>query len=412
MQLPYKKTVLHNGITILTRSVESLRSVAVGVFIQAGSCDENPENNGIAHFLEHMSFKKTKTRSAYDIVEDIESRGGQINAYTSREVTAYYARVLDSEVDTALDVLCDIVSNSTYPKVEIKREKSVVIEEIRDSLDTPQDIANDAFMEQMYPKHPYGYPILGTEKTVSSFSQETIQDFVKNQYTSNRITVVAVGAIDNDKIVKKVESLLCNHQLLINERKEYPLFDPEVKDLIITRDIAQSHLMIGRRAFGYEDDRRMTYAILNSILSAGMTSRLFHNIREKYGFAYTIYSFIDSFKTTSLFGVYVATDLKHVEKLKKLIWVEFDKLKNEPISTLELNKVKAQSKGSLVMGLESMYHQMERLVQQHIRYDRISSIDESLEKIEAVTPEDIQNLANELFVKDTFHSLLLKPSDK
>lgn len=412
MQLPHKKTVLHNGITILTRSVESLRSVAVGVFIEAGSCDETPENNGIAHFLEHMSFKRTKKRTAYDIVEDIESRGGQINAYTSREGTAYYARVLDTEVETALDVLCDIVSNSTYPKGEIKREISVVIEEIKDALDTPQDIANDAFMEQMYPKHPYGYPILGTEETVRSFTQETLRDFVDHHYTTNRITIVAVGAVDDHKIVKQVEALLCKHEINTQERREYPLFDPEHKDLVITRDIAQSHLIIGRRAYGYDDERRITYAILNSILSTGMTSRLFYNIREKYGFAYTIYSFIDAFKTTGLFGVYVGTDLKHVETLKKLIWNEFNKLKMIPISSLELDKVKAQSKGSLVMGLESMYHQMERMVQQHVRYDRIASIDETLKKIEAVTAEDIQELANELFIEETFHSLLLKPNGK
>jgi predicted Zn-dependent peptidase len=163
---------------------------------------------------------------------------------------------------------------------------------------------------------------------------------------------------------------------------------------------------------GYDDERRITYAVLNSILSAGMTSRLFHNIREKYGFAYTIYSFIDAFKSTGLFGVYVATDLKHVERLKELIWIEFNKLKNEGISAQELDKVKAQSKGSLVMGLESMHNQMERMIQQHIRYRKIVSIDESLKKIEAVTPDDIQKLSNELFDESYFHSLLLKPNGK
>ena len=412
MQLPYHKTVLHNGITTLTRSVESLRSVAVGVFIQAGSCDENPQNNGIAHFLEHMSFKRTQTRNAYDIVEDIESRGGHINAYTSRELTGYYARVLDSELDTALDVLCDIVINSTYPPEEIEREKSVVIEEIRDSLDTPQDITNDAFMKQMFPDHPYGYPILGSEKTVSSFNIDTIRDFVDNQYTSYRITVVAVGAVEHQNVVKQVEKFLGAYKTRTHFREEYPLFDPVEKNISLSRDIAQSHLILGRRFIGYNDERRITYAVLNSILSAGMTSRLFHNIREKYGFAYTIYSFIDAFKTTGLFGVYVATDLKHVEKLKELIWKEFNKLKRDGISSQELDKVKAQSKGSLVMGLESMHNQMERMIQQHVRYGKIVSIDESLKKIEAVTPDDIYSLSNELFDESFYHTLLLKPNGK
>lgn len=410
MQIPYKKTVLKNGINILTRSVEAFRSVSVGLFIQAGSADETPKNSGIAHFLEHMSFKQTKTRNAYDIVEDIESKGGHINAYTSREMTAFYTRVLDKEVETALDVLCDIVTNSTYPKSEIKRERSVVIEEIRDSLDTPQDVANDAFMKQMFPKHPYGNPIMGSVETVSSFDFDTIRDFVDNQYTSDRMTIVAVGAVDHELVLKKIETLMGSISPSKKGRVDYPLFDPQEKELIITRDIAQTHMIIGRRSFGYSDERRMAYAILNSILSAGMTSRLFHNIREKHGFAYTIYSFIDAFKDTGLFGVYVATDMKYVDKLQALIWDEFNKLKNEGISKAELNKVKAQSMGSLVMGLESMYHQMERMIQQHVRYDKIISVDESLKKIEAVTPDDIQKLANDLFDESTFHRLLLKPN--
>ncbi len=412
MQLPYNKSILENGITVLTRSVESLRSVAVGIFIQAGSSDETSSNNGIAHFLEHMSFKRTQKRDAYDIVEDIESKGGHVNAYTSREMTAYYARVLDTEVTTALDVLADIVINSTYPKDEIKRERSVVIEEIRDSLDTPQDIANDAFMKQMFPDHPYGYPIMGSVDTVSSFDYDVIRDFVDNQYVPERITIVAVGAVDHESVLSKVKTDMGDIPVSGKKPKDYALSDPVEKDISITRDIAQTHMIIGRRSYPYTDDRRMAYAILNSILSAGMTSRLFHNIREKYGFAYTIYSFIDAFKYSGLFGVYVATDLKHVNMLQDLIWKEFNKLKNEGISKAELDKVKAQSKGSLVMGLESMYHQMERMIQQHARYGRIVSIDESLKKIESVTPEDIQSLANDLFDESTFHRLLLKPNGK
>lgn len=362
MKTLYKKTVLNNGINILTRSVESLRSAAVGIFIEAGSADETPLNNGIAHFLEHMSFKHTKKRDAYHIVEDIESKGGQINAYTSREMTAYFVRVLDTEVETALDVLCDIVQDSTYPPEDIKRERSVVIEEIRDSLDTPQDVANDAFMKQMFPDHPYGYPIAGTADTVSSFNIDTIRNFVDDHYTPDRITVVAVGAVDHDPIQKQIEKLLGSISPSEKRRKEQALFDPQEKELIITRDITQTHMIIGRRAYSYSDERRVVYSILNAILSAGMTSRLFYNIREKYGFAYTIYSFIDAYKYSGLFGVYVATDLKHADKLQSLIWNEFNKLKNEGISKAELDKVKAQSKGSLVMGLESMYSQMQRMI--------------------------------------------------
>ncbi|MFA6618255.1 MAG: pitrilysin family protein [Candidatus Neomarinimicrobiota bacterium] len=412
MQIPYKKTVLNNGINILTRSVDSLRSAAVGIFIQAGSADESSKNNGIAHFLEHMSFKQTKTRNAYNIVEGIESKGGQINAYTSREMTAFFARVLDTEVNTALEVLCDIVQNSTYPKDEIERERSVVIEEIHDPLDSPQDVANDAFMKQMFPDHPYGYPIAGTIDTVSSFNFETIRDFVDENYTPDRISIVAVGAVDHDLIVKQIESLMGSIPASGKGGHNYPLFDPREKELVITRDITQTHMLIGRRAYSYSDERRIVYSILNAILSAGMTSRLFYNIREKYGFAYTIYSFIDAFKESGLFGVYVATDLKHVDTLQDLIWKEFNKLKNEGISKAELTKVKAQSMGSLLMGLESMSHQMQRMIHQHVHYGKIISIDETLKEVEAVSPEDIQKLAHELFDESLFHRLLLKPKRK
>ncbi len=409
MQLPYRKTVLENGITTLTQSVGSVRSVAVGVFIQAGTSDEKESNNGIAHFLEHMSFKSTKTRTAYNIVEDIESRGGHINAYTSREMTAYYARILDTELDTALEVLCDIVRHSTYPEKEIEREKSVVIEEIRDTLDTPQDVANDSFSRQMFPDHPYGYPILGSLESVRSFNSGTVREFVLDHYTSRRIFVIASGALEHEHVVRKVREMFGDYITPDNVRKIPPVPGAVQKEQVISRDIAQCHYITGCRSVGYSDERRTAYMILNAILSAGMTSRLFHNIRERYGFAYTIYSFIDAFRSTGLFGVYTATDLKHVGKLDELIWKELNKLKKERISGEELKKVKAQTKGAMVMGIESMHNRLERMAQQHLRYGKIISIDESLKKVEAVSGKDIQDLANEIFEESAFHSLLLKP---
>jgi predicted Zn-dependent peptidase len=410
MHIPYRKTILKNGITTLTQSVGNVRSIAVGVFIQAGSCDENPDNNGISHFIEHMSFKETKARTAYDIVEDIESRGGHINAYTSRELTGFYARVLDTELETALDVLCDIVHHSRYPEKEIEREKSVIIEEIHDTLDTPQEVANDAFMEQMFPDHPYGFPILGSEETVTSIRREHILAYVAENYNAYRISVIAVGAVEHERVLAIVRQKMEDYHTGTATRKEITPADPREKDRILSRDIAQCHFITGRRSIGYTDERRVAYSILNAVLSAGMTSRLFQNIRERYGFAYTIYSFIDAFKTTGLFGVYVATDKKHIDTLNELIWKEFNDLKNGGLSEAELNKVKAQTKGSLVMGLESMHHRLDRMVQQHLRYNEITSIDESLKKIDAVTVRDIRDLAQYVFDEKAFHTLLLKPN--
>lgn len=409
MQQGYHKTILKNGMTILTQPVASVRSVALGIFVKTGVNDEHADNNGIAHFLEHMSFKATTTRNAYDIVEDIESHGGNINAYTSREMTAYYVRVLDTELDTALEVLSDIVLNSTYPRKEIEREKTVVFEEIRDSLDTPQDVAYDAFYRMMFPDHPYGYPILGSIDTVSTFTTRKLREFADRYYSPGRIVIAASGSLQHAELVKKAESLMAG-----NNGENAPHFIPAVldapqKETVIERDIAQCHFITGRRALGYNDERRHGYMILNAILSAGMSSRLFHNIRERYGFAYTIYSFIDAFENTGLFGIYTATDRKHVGKLRGLIWSELQKLKEEYISEEELNKVKAQVKGSMVMGLESMYNRLERMVQQYIRYGTVMTIDESLRRIEAVTPQDIMELSRELFDEGSFHALLLQP---
>jgi predicted Zn-dependent peptidase len=412
MQSAFHKTVLKNGITILSQPVASVRSVALGIFVQAGVNDENNANNGIAHFLEHMSFKATPGRTAYDIVEDIESRGGHVNAYTSREMTAYYARVLDTELDGALEVLSDIVLHSTYPQKEIEREKTVVFEEIRDSLDTPQDVANDAFARLMFPEHPYGFPILGSLETVQGFNTEMLRDFAERYYSPGRIIVAAAGALQHHDLVKNVEALMGDDNGHNTPHFIPAVPDATVKESVIERDIGQCHLILGRRGPGYSDERRYTYIILNAILSAGMSSRLFHHIRERYGFAYTIYSFIDAYEDTGLFGIYTATDRKHVDKLKSLIWNELDKLKNEYISDEELKKVKAQAKGSMVMGLESMHNRLERMVQQHMRYGQVISIDESLERIEAVSAEDIRMLSRELFDERCFHSLLLKPKSK
>lgn len=411
LDIPFHKTILKNGITVLTQPVGSVRSVAVGIFIKAGSQNETPATNGIAHFLEHMSFKGTAARNPYEIVQDIESRGGQINAYTSKDVTGYYARVLDTEVDSALSVLCDIVSHSSYPEEEIEKEKTVVLEEIRDSLDTPQDLAHDRFYEQLLPGHALGYPILGPAENVSSFTSRDLREFVKNNYTGERIIIAAAGNIEHDYFVSRVSEYMEEYPHRGEAPKLAPVPPAGDKQVEDTKSIAQAHYIMGRRSLPFTDSRRIPYAMLNAVLSAGMTSRLFHNIREKYGFLYTIYSFIDSYENDGIFGIYTATDQKHVPMLNDLIWKELNRLKDEAVSQIELEKVKAQVKGSIVMSIESMHHRLERMVQQHIRYGEIVSIDESIRKIDAVTAEDLQSLSQYLFNEEAFHYYLLKPSE-
>lgn len=410
MKQNLKKSILKNGITVLTETVKSTRSAAVGIFVKVGSRNENKKIMGTAHFLEHMAFKGTKTRTAKDIAEGIESTGGSVNAFTSKEITGYYARVLDTNIKSSIGILIDIIKNSTYPKNEIDKEKTVVIEEYNEFLDSPNEVAFDGFCKQMYPDHPLGYNILGNKQTINSFEKSKIKEFVNKNYTPENIIVSCTGNISHAEFLECVKEQLSDYDIPNRNIPEVKLTDPVKKKIEESANISQTHYFLGRRAYSYKNKDHYTYKILNALLSAGMGSRLFQNIREKYGFVYSIYSFANMYKDTGVFGIYVGTDKSRIDDINELIWKEFNEIKNNSMSSSELNKIKKQYEGALVFGLESMLSKMEKMVRTNIQFGKFIEIDEILSSLEKVTLLDIQTMANELFLENKFHYYLLTPN--
>ena len=410
MEQNLKKTKLQNGITVLTETVRSTRSAAIGVFVKVGSRNENKKIMGIAHFLEHMAFKGTTTRTAKDIVEEIESKGGAINAFTSKEITGYFAKVLDTNIKSGIKILIDIVKNSVYPKNEIEKEKTVVIEEFNEFLDSPSEVAFDGFCKQMYPDHPLSYNILGNKQTIKSFDQNKIKEFVNENYTPGNIIVVCTGNISHGEFLEHVKEQLNDHSIVNKSLQQIKLADPIKKKIVKKANISQTHYFLGRRAYSYKNKDHYTYKILNALLSAGMGSRLFQNIREKYGFVYSIYSFADMYRDTGIFGIYVGTDKKKIDDINELVWNELNEIKNNSMSRSELNKIKKQYEGALVFDLESMLSRMNKMVQTEIQFGKFVEINEILSSLEKVTLSNIQTMANELFQESKFHYYLLTPN--
>jgi len=408
------KSVLPNGITVVTEHVDFVRSAAIGVWVEAGSRDENSENNGIAHFMEHMVFKGTSNRSAFDIANGIESLGGHVNAFTGKELTCFYAQALDETVPEALDVLSDILLNPAFRPDDIEREKSVVLEELTDVEDTPSDLIHEYFVEQMYPNHPLGYNILGTRASIQQFSEPMIQSFTRENYTPERLVVAVTGHVDHDAIVSLVENVFQEFSTAGNGQPRQ-VVNPNgaaYGSVTHTSELQQSHLCLGTRTFAYDDERRYALLILNTLLSGGMSSRLFQNIRERYGFVYSIFSFADFYLDSGLFGVYVGTEKNQLSFMQEKILDELRRLIYEPVETTELEKVKNQVKGSLVLSLESMFNRMNRLAKQDIYYNEFQTVDQFLSRVEAVTADNVQSLAEELFQTDeTMVTTILRPAE-
>jgi predicted Zn-dependent peptidase len=408
----YRKTVLHNGIRVVTEYIPHVRSVSLGVWIETGSRDESETQNGISHFLEHMVFKGTTKRSAPEISRSLESVGGYLNAFTGKEHTCYYARVLDEYADLSLDVLSDLVRNATFPPKEIEREKSVVIEELRNAEDDPDDIIHDYFEKALYGSHPMGYTIIGTEKNLRSLTRHDIIRYYRSNYHPTKMVVSAAGNIEHEKFVELVSKYFGDswngHKPDVMDRQRPRPRKAETLEL--QKPIQQAHLCMGTRAYSIRSNNRYPLLVLNTLLGDGMSSRLFQNIREKYGFAYSIYSFANFQSDTGTFGVYIGTDKSHVGTSKELIQKELDKLRNKPISKAELQRTKAQLKGNMMLSLENIPSRMMRLGTSELYFKDVSTLDEILRRIDQVTTEDLLETANNLFDHETFSRVVFMPN--
>jgi predicted Zn-dependent peptidase len=407
----YQKTILATGVCVISEQIPFVRSVSVGIWVNNGSRDETESTNGISHFIEHMVFKGTKKRSVREIARSLESVGGYLNAFTGKEHTCYYARVLDQHTPLAVDVLADMVLDATFPAKELEKERGVVIDELKQAEDDPDDIIHDYFERAIFGQHSLGFPIIGTEKNLRSFSSEDLVTYRKGKYLPSRIILTAAGNIDHEHLValaekafRKLNSAPVNGQVAraVPVRKNGGLQE-------FQKPIQQAHICTGTTSYSILGKERYPLMTLNAILGEGMSSRLFQNIREKHGFAYSVYSYANFLSDSGSFGVYVGTDQKHVEKCMELIWKELNAVRRAGVSAVELRRVKEQLKGSMMLGLESIPNRMMRLGTSELYFNELTPIDSIIKKVNAVRADDIQAISDELFREDRFATIVFKP---
>ena len=408
----YQKSVLDHGIRVVTERIPYVRSVSLGVWADVGSRDETQTQSGISHFLEHMVFKGTTKRSVRDIAQSLESLGGYLNAFTTKEQTCFYARVLDANVTEAMDVLADLVQNATFRKAELEKEKLVVIEELRNAEDDPEDIIHDYFEKSLFPNHSLGNPIIGTEENLRRFQREDLQTHVSTHYLPPRIVVAAAGNVDHRSLVRLVEKLFKKVRLGTSPSRRLPgpqrVATPGRKEY--PRPINQAHVCLGTVGYSIKHKDRYPLLVLNALLGEGMSSRLYQTIREKFGFAYSVYSFVNLLSDTGLFGAYVGTDKKNIENALGLVHKELHKLKTKAVSNAELKRTKSQIKGTMMLGLENMSSRMMRLGSSELYFGDYVSLDSVLKKVDAVTAEAIHRVANDLFDEKQFATVVIRPS--
>ncbi|MGB7242818.1 MAG: pitrilysin family protein [Sulfitobacter sp.] len=399
---------LSNGFRIITEHMPSLASASIGVWVTAGARHETSDQNGIAHFLEHMAFKGTKTRSAVQIAEAVEDVGGFINAYTSREVTAYYARVLQNDVPLALDVISDILLNPTLDPSEIEVERGVILQEIGQSLDTPDDVIFDWLQDQAYPDQPMGRTILGPVERVSNFSQTDLSGFIGQHYGPEQMILSAAGAVDHDAIVKMAEALF-------GEMTQKPAFQVDAArfsggEIRHVKSLEQAHFALAFESPGYRDPKIYTAEIYASALGGGMSSRLFREIRENRGLCYSIFAQAGAYADTGMTTIYAGTS---AEKLGELAHITIDEMKRaaSDMSPAEVARARAQMKAGLLMGLESPSNRAERLARLTQIWDRIPPLEETLAMIDAVTTGDVREFAEHMAASSPAALALYGPVD-
>ena len=404
----YSKTVLENGVRIVTDSIPHVRSLAIGFWFDTGSRDEPTELAGIAHFLEHMNFKGTKWRTAAKIAREIEGKGGHLNAFTSKELTCYHAHVTDDNLVTSVDLLADITGHSVFDKQEMELERGVILEELKSVEDTPDELIFEHFVDQVFNPHSLGRPIIGNRDTISSIMPDNLHSYIDGYYGGSSLVIAAAGNLDHDRLVR-----LLSKRLSTNTYQEIERTPPKSngngfsrKDFHTTTQ--QTHIAFGCKGLNYANEDKYALLILVTLLGGGMSSRLFQQIREKHGMAYTVYAFMESYRDTGLFGVYAGTLPEKAEKALAMIQKEIRKISRTPVSQRELNRTKDQLKGNLKLGLESPSSRMHRLAKMELLMNKWVGIDEIIDKIDAVTAEDILTVANRLFVdQDTCVTVLM-----
>jgi predicted Zn-dependent peptidase len=403
---PIVRDVLPNGLRILTERMTQVRSISIGVWLTRGSRHESAERSGIAHFVEHMLFKGTGTRSAEDIAQQIDSIGGQLDAFTAKEYASYYIKVLDEHLPLAIDILSDIVRNPAFSPDDLEREKKVVVEEIKMVEDTPDDLVHELFTQRFWDNHPLGRPILGTKDTVESFNADLLRTYFGNVYTANNLIISAVGNLEHDRVrdlvAEKFGSLTGTGEPAVDEA---PRVVPNV--IIRNKELEQSHLCLGVGSYAQNHDDRYSSYVLNTLLGGSMSSRLFQNVREKRGLAYAVFSGLSAYRDAGAFTIYAGCSNEAVGEVLDLCVEELRGVKHGEVPATELQRSKDHLKGSLMLSLENTASRMSHLARQEIYFDRQFGLDETLVGIEKVTAADVQRVAADLFQNGSLSATVL-----
>ncbi len=386
-------TRLPSGLTVATDTMPDAATVSLGAWVGAGTRHETAELNGIAHLLEHMAFKGTERRSAQDIAVEIEAVGGHLNAYTSRENTAFYAKVLSEDAPLALDIIADILQHSTFLEEELERERAVVLQEIGQAYDTPDDIVFDHFQETAYPDQALGRPVLGESHTVSALKRESLWDYLRGHYGPEQTVVAAAGQVEHERFVDMVAGAFTHEGFQCNGATDPA--DYRGGDRREARELEQVHLLLGFEGVGYLDADYYAMNLLSMLFGGGMSSRLFQEVREKRGLVYSIYSFHSAFVDGGIFGLYAGTGSREVEELVPVVCDELAQL-TSGVTPEELERARAQVRASLLMSRERSSSRAEQLAQQILIYGRPQPLDEVLAKIAAVSREDVVRVAGRL----------------
>ena len=391
---PIRVTKLPSGLTIVTEQMDRVETISLGAYVASGTRNEDAAQNGVSHFLEHMAFKGTARRTAAEIAEAVENVGGHINAYTAREQTAYYVKMLKEDLELGADIIGDILTHSTFAPEEVERERGVILQEIGQANDTPDDIIFDHFQETAYPSQPMGRPTLGTEEIIRGMTRADISGYMRRHYAAGNVVVAAAGALDHDRVVDMV-------------RRHFADLPAEMPPALVPgtyaggefreeRDLDQVHIVLGFPSVGYSDPDYYPVLLLSGLLGGGMSSRLFQEIREKRGLVYSVYSFASPFMETGLFGIYAGTGEDEAAELIPATLEELHRVQIDA-NEAELRRAKAQVKASLLMSMESTGSRCEQLSRQMQIFGRIIPAAETVAKLEAVTVDDIRRAATRIF---------------
>jgi len=406
----YIKHKLDNGVRIVAEQINYVNSISIGIWVKAGSRNEDINNNGISHFIEHMLFKGTKNRTAKEIAGSIDKIGGQLNAFTAKECTCYYAKVLDSHFDIALDILTDMFFNSVFLENEIEKEKGVVLEEIGMYEDSPEDLVHDMLNQTIWSENPLGMPILGTENTLKSLKRQDIINYIKENYTTDRIVVSVVGNFDKEYVINQITKVFSNYNVSNSNKitSVKPTFSP--KHTHKEKNTEQAHLCIGFNGLELGNKHMYSLLVLNNIFGGAMSSRLFQKIREEKGLAYSVFSYPSSYTDCGLLSIYAGMKPSQLDYVIELILEEIEGIKKDGITEEELHDSKEQIKGNYILGLESTSGRMNSIGKSELLLDKIYSPKEIIQLIDNVTMEDINYLIGLLFNNDKMGSAIIGPN--